>query len=147
MRREPYDYTVTGFGLLDARGVLRVGFAPIEILRRNCRMPRFNGICGPTMVSVMELEFTIPVSVQEVDESTAGWPYRKPPDFAALVQDRASEMITHCDNAERVEQIGNELYSLAERVLGRELDGDETMRRHDIRELKSIYNRMGGVDD
>ena len=32
--------------------------------------------------------------------------------------------------------------SLAERVLGRELDGDETMRRHEERELRSIYNRM-----
>ena len=88
----------------------------------------------------MELEFTIPVSVQDVDESLAGWPYRKPPDFAALVQDRASEMITHCDDAERGEAIGNELYSLAERVLGRELDGDATMRRHDIAEIRGIVN-------
>ena len=88
----------------------------------------------------MELEFTIPVSVQDVDESLAGWPYRKPPDFAALVQDRASEMITHSDDAERVEAIGNELYSLAERVLGRELDGDATMRRHDIAEIRGIVN-------
>jgi len=32
--------------------------------------------------------------------------------------------------------------TLAERVLGRELDGDETMRAHEERELRSIYNRI-----
>ena len=96
-------------------------------------------------MSVMELEFTIPVSVQEVDESLAGWPFRKPPDFAAIVQDRASEMITHCDNAERVEAIGNELYSLAERILGREICSDT--ERYDLREIKRTYNRMGGWDE
>ena len=32
--------------------------------------------------------------------------------------------------------------TLAERVLGRELDGDETMRRFEERSIRSIYNRM-----
>ena len=67
------------------------------------------------------------------------------PSLAELVQDRASEMITHCDDAERVAEIGNELYTLAERILGREIDSDN--RRHDEREIRSIYNRMGGGDD
>ena len=87
----------------------------------------------------------VPMSIKDVAESLAGFPYRKPPDFAAIVQDRASEMITHCDNAERVEAIGNELYTLAERVLGRPIDSDN--RRHDEREIRSIYNRMGGGDE
>ena len=73
--------------------------------------------------------------------NTVGIPVSiRKPSLAEIVQDRAAEMITHCDNAERVEQIGNELYSLAERILGRELDGDETMRRHDEREIKGIVN-------
>ena len=59
----------------------------------------------------------IPVSIRDIGESVSGWPYRKPPDFAAIVQDRASEMITHCDNAERVAAIGEELYALATNAL------------------------------
>ena len=85
----------------------------------------------------------VPMSIKDVAESKSGWPFRKPADFAEIVQDRASEMITHCDDAERVEAIGNELHSLATRILGRELDGDETMRRNDEREICSIFNRMG----
>ena len=69
------------------------------------------------------------------------------PSLAEVVQDRASEMITHCDNAERVAAIGNELYTLAERILGRELDGDKTLRMFEERELRSIHNRMGGGDE
>ena len=39
------------------------------------------------------------------------------PSLAAIVQDRASEMITHCDDAERVEAIGEELWTLATELL------------------------------
>ena len=64
----------------------------------------------------------------------------KKPSLAEVVQDRAAEMITHCDNAERVAAIGEEMYSLATRILGRPIDSDNG--RHDEREIRSIYNRM-----
>jgi len=102
-----------------------------------------------------ELDFEIPVSVQEVDESLAGWPFRKPPSFAELVQDRASEMITHHDNAERMLEIGNDLYEAATKLLSKdEPEPSEAMRligrevsretrRYDLREMRRAYNRRG----
>ena len=77
----------------------------------------FNSRYYPHMTT--EPEFTIPVSIRETDESLAGWPYRKP-----------------------VSQPGP---TMAERILGRPIDSDN--RRHDEREIRSIYNRMGGGDE
>jgi len=62
-----------------------------------------------------ELDFEIPVSVCDIEESLAGWPFRKPRDEPEPSQ--------------------------AMRLIGREV-ARET-RRYDLREMKRAYNRRG----
>jgi len=64
-----------------------------------------------------ELDFEIPVSVQEVDESLAGWPYRKP-----------NLLLFHSDEP-----------SEAMRLIGREVCRET--KRYDLREMRRAYNR------
>ena len=59
-----------------------------------------------------ELDFEIPVSVQEVDESLAGWPYRKPRDEPEP--------------------------TMAERLLGRPVYRET--RKRDMAEIRRIHN-------